>query len=62
MVVQRGVTLDQLAEPRTSSFSKANTGFTKKTNSVNLWFLIGGGIVGLIILGVLIYVAITLKK
>ncbi len=62
MVVQRGVTLDQLAEPRTSSFSKANTGFTKKTNSVNLWFLIGGGIIGLIILGVLIYVAITLKR
>lgn len=62
MVVQRGVSLDQLTEPRTSSFDKANTGFTKKTNRVNLWFLIGGGLIGLIILGVLIYVAITLKK
>lgn len=62
MVVQRGVSLDQLTEPRTSSFDKANTGFTKKTNSVNLWFLIGGGVIGLVILGVLIYVAITLKR
>jgi hypothetical protein len=62
MVVQRGVSLDQLTEPRTSSFNKANTGFTKKTNSVNLWFLVGGGVIGLIILGVLIYVAITLKR
>jgi predicted component of type VI protein secretion system len=49
MVVKRGVSLDQLTEPRTSSFDKANTGFTKKTNSANKWFLIGGIIVGLII-------------
>ena len=49
MVVQRGVSLDQLAEPRTSSFNKANTGFTKKSNSVNKWFLIGGIVVGLVI-------------
>jgi len=62
MVVQRGVSLDQLAEPRTSSFNKANTGFTKKTSGVNKWFLIGGGAIGLIILGVLIYVALTLNK
>ena len=50
MVVQRGVSLDQLAEPRTAGFDKANTGFTKKTNNVNRWFLIGGIVVGLIIL------------
>ena len=49
MVVQRGVSLDQLTEPRTASFKAANTGFTKKTNKVNRWFLIGGIIVGLII-------------
>lgn len=49
IVVQRGVSLDQLAEPRTTGFDTANTAFTKKTNSVNRWFLIGGIIVGLII-------------
>ena len=49
MVVQRGVSLDQLAEPRTTGFDTANTAFTKKTNNVNRWFLIGGIIVGLII-------------
>ena len=49
MVVQRGVSLDQLTEPRTSSFAASNTGFSKKTDKVNRWFLIGGIIVGLII-------------
>lgn len=49
MVVQRGVSLDQLAEPRTSTFAAANTGFTKKTNKINRYFLIGGIVVGLII-------------
>jgi len=62
MIVQRGVSLDQLAEPRTTGFDTANTAFTKKSNNVNRWFLIGGAFVGLIILGVLIYVALTLNK
>jgi hypothetical protein len=49
MVVQRGVSLDQLTEPRTAAFKAANTGFTKKTNQVNRWFLIGGIVVAIII-------------
>ncbi len=62
MVVQRGVSLDQLAEPRNTGFDTANTAFTKKSNNVNRWFLVGGILVGLIILGVLIYVAATLNR
>ena len=62
MVVQRGVSLDQLAEPRNTGFDTANTGFTKKSSGVNRWFLIGGIIIVLVIVGVLIYVAATLKK
>ncbi|MEY4386713.1 MAG: hypothetical protein RLY20_1996 [Verrucomicrobiota bacterium] len=50
MVVTRGVSMDQLTEPKTASFKAANTGFTKKTNKVNRWFLIGGIVIGLIIL------------
>lgn len=62
MVVKRGVSMDQLAEPRTTGFDTKNTGFSKKTNNVNRWFLIGGIIIGLIIFGVLIYVAVTVRR
>ena len=61
MIVQRGVSLDQLAEPRTSGFDTANSGFTKKTNTTNRYFLIGGILLGLLIVGVLIYVAVTIN-
>lgn len=61
MVVQRGVSLDQLAEPRSSGFDTANSGFTKKTNSINRYFIIGGAILGVIIVGLLIYVAFTIR-
>ncbi|HEU5070041.1 MAG TPA: FHA domain-containing protein [Verrucomicrobiae bacterium] len=59
MAVQRGVSLDQLAEPRSSGFDTATSGFTKKTNKVNRYFLIGGIILGVIIL---IGLAIALKS
>lgn len=62
IAVQRGVSLDQLAEPRPGGFDTASSGFTKKTNKANLWFIVGGGILGLIIVGVLIYVALTIRK
>ncbi len=59
--VQRGVSLDQLAEPRSSGFDTTHGGFSKKSNTTNRYFLIGGVILGAIILGVLIYVAVTIK-
>jgi predicted component of type VI protein secretion system len=62
MVVQRGVSLDQLAEPRSSGFDTAGKGFTKKSNSINRYFIIGGVIVGVVIVVLLIYVAATIKK
>ena len=61
MVVQRGVSMNELAEPRGSGFDTATQGFTKKTNSVNRYFIIGGAIIGVIIVGLLIYVALTIK-
>jgi hypothetical protein len=62
MVVQRGISLDELAEPKAAGFDTATRGFTKKTNSVNRYFIIGGAIVGVIIVGLLIYVALTIKR
>jgi pSer/pThr/pTyr-binding forkhead associated (FHA) protein len=50
IVMQRGVSLDQLAEPRGSGFDTATSGFTKKTNKINRYFIIGGVILGLVIL------------
>jgi len=61
MVVQRGVSLDQLAEPRSAGFDTANSGFTKKTNSVNRYFIIGGVILGVIILVGLIIALTSIK-
>ena len=50
MVVQRGVSLDQLTEPRSSGFDTAGKGFTKKSNTVNRYFIIGGIVIGLVII------------
>ena len=56
MVMQRGVSLNELeAGPRPPGFDKANTGFAKKENKANRVFLIVGIVMGVIILGLLIY-------
>lgn len=62
MVVQRGVSLNDLSEPRGSGFDTATSGFTKKSDSVNRYFIIGGAIVGFIIVALLIYVALSIKR
>jgi hypothetical protein len=63
MVVPRGISLNDLAEPKAGgAFDTATSGFTKKTNSVNRYFIIGGAILGVIIVGLLIYVALTIKQ
>jgi hypothetical protein len=63
IAVQRGVTLNELTEPKFGTgFDTATSGFTKKTNSVNRYFIIGGAILGVIIVGLLIYLALTIKQ
>jgi len=61
LVVPRGISLNDLAEPKSATFDTATSGFTKKSNSVNRYFIIGGVIIGVIIVGLLIYVALTIK-
>ncbi|HPU57344.1 MAG TPA: hypothetical protein PLH97_13870, partial [Verrucomicrobiota bacterium] len=55
MVIQRGVSLDELEQgPRTGGFDTTSKAFSKKTNQTNRWFLIGGIILFSLIIIVLL--------
>ena len=56
MVMPRGVSLTDLEHgaSRPAGFD-TNTAFSKKKNKVNLYFLIGGIVVGIIIIGLILY-------
>jgi pSer/pThr/pTyr-binding forkhead associated (FHA) protein len=57
LVMQRGVSLNELETgARTAGFGTKGSGFSKKDNKVNLIFWVVAGAVGLIILGLLLYV------
>ena len=51
MVITRGVSLEQLEQggSRGTGFDTKGAGFSKKTNKINTYFIIGGVVVGLII-------------
>jgi pSer/pThr/pTyr-binding forkhead associated (FHA) protein len=54
MLMPRGVSLEELETgTRKTGFDK---NFSKKTNKVNRWFLIGGILIGILIVGLLLYV------
>lgn len=57
MVVPRGVSLEQLEQggTRTTGFDAKGTGFSKKSNKINTYFLIGGIIVAVIIIGLILF-------
>ena len=62
-VVMRGVSLNELEQgPRTTGFDTASKAFSKKTNQTNRWFLIGGIIVGVVILLLLLFTFLSIKK
>jgi len=57
LVMQRGVSLNELEQAtRGGGFDTKGTGFSKKDNNVNKIFWLVAGLVGLLILGLLIYV------
>jgi len=61
MVMQRGVSLNELEQgPRAGGFD--SKGFSKKDNKVNKIFVILGIAFGVIILGLLLYVYMIVKK
>ncbi len=55
MIIPRGVSLSDLEQggTRQTSFS-GNTAFSKKKNKINLWFIVGGIVIAIIILGLII--------
>jgi hypothetical protein len=56
-MVMRGVSLDELEQgPRAAGFDTSSKAFSKKSNKTNKWFLIGGIIAGVVIIGLLVYV------
>jgi pSer/pThr/pTyr-binding forkhead associated (FHA) protein len=64
LVMQRGVSLNELEQgSRGGGFDTKGSGFSKKDNKVNMIFWVVAGAVGLIIVGILLYVfAIAGKK
>jgi pSer/pThr/pTyr-binding forkhead associated (FHA) protein len=61
MVSSKGVSLEQLEQGGQSAFDTAKTGFSKKDNKTNKYFVIGGVVFGVIIIGILLVVFLTLK-
>jgi predicted component of type VI protein secretion system len=63
MSMQRGVSLNELEQgPRAGGFDPTSKGFSKKSDKVNKIFVILGIAFGLVILCLLLYVYITVKK
>jgi len=59
MIIPRGVSLEQLEQggTRAPGFDTKGTGFSKKTNKVNTYFIVGGIIVFIIIVGLILVAA-----
>ncbi len=57
MIIPRGVSLEQLEQggTRAPGFDTKGTGFSKKTNKTNTYFIIGGIVVGVIIFGLILF-------
>jgi hypothetical protein len=61
MVVQRGVSLSELEKGPVAGFDTAGAAFSKKSNQVNRYFLIGGVLIGVVILAVIVFLVLTVK-
>ncbi len=62
MVLQRGVSLEQLEQGRGGGFDTAGKGFSKKDNKANKIIWIVAGSVGLVIVVVLVYVFLNISR
>ncbi len=62
-VIAGGVKLTELEEgAHGAGFDSQGAGFSKKDNRVNQFFIVLGVVLGLVIAGLLIYIASTIKK
>jgi pSer/pThr/pTyr-binding forkhead associated (FHA) protein len=62
LVMQRGVSLNELEQGTRGGFDTSSKGFSKKDNKVNKIFWILAGVFGLVILGLLLYVFMIASK
>jgi hypothetical protein len=62
MVMQRGVSLEQLEQGRGGGLTTAGAGFTKKDDKANKIIWIVAGSVGLVIFLILVYVFLNINK
>jgi hypothetical protein len=62
-VIPGGVKLTELEQgARSGGFDTKGSGFSKKDNKINEIFIIIGVVLGLVIVGLLVYIASTIKK
>jgi pSer/pThr/pTyr-binding forkhead associated (FHA) protein len=62
-VIAGGVKLTELEQgARSGGFDTRGAGFSKKDNRVNVIFIIVGIVLGLVIVGLLLYIASTIKQ
>ena len=62
-VIPGGVKMTELEQgARSVTFDTKGSGFSKKDNRVNVIFIIIGVVLGLVIIGLLIYIASTIKN
>jgi pSer/pThr/pTyr-binding forkhead associated (FHA) protein len=61
MVISKGVSLEQL-EQGPQGFDTTRGAFTRKTNKTNLYFIIGGIVVLVVIVGLILYILNSLHK
>ena len=63
LVMQRGVSLSDLDRgTRAGGFDTSGTGFSKKEGNANKIFIIAGAVLALVIVGLLLYVYLTINK
>jgi pSer/pThr/pTyr-binding forkhead associated (FHA) protein len=62
MVIQRGVSLSELEKGPVADFDTASAAFSKKSNQVNRYFVIGGVAIGVAILAVIVFMLFSVVK
>ena len=61
VILQQGVKLSDLEQGPVSGFDASDKAFSKKSNQVNRFFVIGGAVIAVAIVGLIVYLAITIR-
>jgi len=61
VILQQGVKLSDLEQGPVSGLDSSDKAFSKKSNQVNRYFVIGGAVIAAAILAVIIFLAVTVR-